>query len=125
MRIKKLSTLFVLASVLSTGTAVAEEASDGIATDGAQTEQQRPDREKNREKMGDRRKNMTDEERQAAQDARKKSRERWNNMSEEDRQAARDKIRDRRKGKHPKGDRPQGKRPEKADAPADTETDEV
>lgn len=118
MRIRKLSTLFIFASVLAAGSAVAEEASDSTATNDAQAEQQRPDREK----MGERRKNMTDEERQAA---RQKARERWDNMSEEDRQAARSKMRDRRNGKHPKGDRPQGKRPGKADTPADTEADEV
>ena len=118
MRIKKLSMLLVLASVLATGTTIAEETDKNVATDGAKAERHHPDREKLRE----RRKNMTDEERQAA---REKARERWDNMSEEDRQAARRKMRDRRKGQHPKGDRPQGKRPEKADTPADTESDEV
>ena len=81
-----------------------QESGDSTDTEGAKTERQRPDREQARQ----RRENMSDEDRAAA-------RERWDNMSDEDRQAARDKMRERRGGKHPKGDRPQGKRQPKAE----------
>ena len=105
MQIRKLSVLFVLASTLATGTAIAQETDDSAGTDGAQTERQQPDRDQ----MRQRRENMSEEERAAA-------RERWAGMSDDDRQAARNKMRERRGGgqrgdgerggKHPKGERP-------------------
>jgi hypothetical protein len=107
MQIRKLSVLFVLASTLATGTAIAQETDDSAGTDGAQTERQRPDRDQ----MRQRRENMSEKERAAA-------RERRDSMSDADRQAARNKMRERRGdgggqrgngergSKHPKGERP-------------------
>ena len=105
MQIKKLSVLVILASVLATGTVIAQETDGSTDTEGAKTDRQRPDRDQAKK----RRDNMSEEERAAA-------RERWDAMSDEDRQAARDKrqqrsgnregqrARGQRGGKQPKGD---------------------
>jgi len=107
MHIRKLPIVLALATTFALGTAVAQESDDSAATDSGVTDQQRPDRERIR----NRRENMTEEERAAM-------RERWEGMSDEERQAARDKMRSHRGGKdgqrghrqhrgdHKKGDRP-------------------
>ena len=104
MRIKKLSMLVILASVLATGTAIAQETDGSTDTEGTKTERQRPDRDQARQ----RRENMSDEDRQAARDKRQ---QRSGNREGQ-------RARGQRGGKHPNGDRPQGDRRPKAESDA-------
>ena len=114
MTLRKLAILLTLASSFAMGTALAQESDDPSATDGSQTDRQRPDREHQR-----RRENMTDEQRAAA-------RERWQGMSDSERKAKRVVMRARHGGKD--GQHRRGKRdgaPRKGERPPKPETDAV
>ena len=86
MQIRQLTTL-LLASALVVGVVSAQETADTAAADGPAVGQNQ-----DREKMRQRRQNMTDEEKQAM-------RERFENMSDEEKQAVREK-REARSGEH-------------------------
>ncbi len=127
MHIRQLTTL-LLASALLVGVVSAQETVDTPAADRPSAGQ-----EQEREKMRQRRQNMTDEEKQAMRERfenmsdeekqamrerrqarsaehRAKMRERWESMSDEERQAARERKQNRQGGKGGQQGRPEGSR---------------
>ncbi len=119
MRLRKITTMLLVASALSVATAEAQE-TDGSAEGTDPTTQ---GQHRDRDQMGHRRQTMTDEERAARRERfenmsdeekqamrqrrqeqhaerRAAKRERWENMSEEERAAARDRKKNRKGGRH-------------------------
>lgn len=127
MQIRQLTTL-LLASALVVGVVSAQETDDTPAADSPAVGQSQ-----DREKMRQRRQNMTDEEKQAMRDRfenmsdeekqamrerrqarsaeqRAKKRERWESMSDEEREAARERKQNHQGGKGGQQGRPEGSR---------------
>ena len=119
MRIRKITTMLLVASALAAAPISAEETDDTTeATDRPAEGQKRNHGQKRqrRENMTDEQKqamrerfeNMSDEDKQAMRERRDARRARWESMSDEERQAARERRKDRQGGNGERHGRPGG-----------------
>ena len=119
MRIRKITTMLLVASALAAAPIGAEETDDTTDSTDRPTEgQKRNDGQKRhrRENMTDEQKqamrerfeNMSDEDKQAMRERRDARRARWEGMSDDERQAAREKMKNRQGGKGERHGGPDG-----------------